>query len=296
MFGDLAFMLGPGRHQAGWYTHRVKDDLDHEGISSSPARLEAVSGPLEGRTFPLTEDEVSIGREPCNQISLLDSLVSRRHCVIRKDGPDFLIQDLDSRNSTFVNSLPVKERVLADGDQIRVGKSILVFQGLPERVSDHRAAVQLDSVATPGGATMVLRKQDAIYLQSSQLRALGTTERTVHDLNVLLNFSKRLNLVHGLAALQQNVLEAVLEISSADRAAILLTEEGTEGFTSVIGLDRKLGPNQPIQVSQTISEPGYRRKSRGALQRRCERRDLSRGGEPAGAPSALGIGGSPRSS
>jgi len=230
----------------------VKDDLGHEGISSSPARLEAVSGPLEGRTFPLTEDEVSIGREPCNQISLLDSLVSRRHCVIRKDGPGFLIQDLDSRNSTFVNSLPVKERLLADGDQIRVGKSILLFQGLPERLPDDQAAVQLDSVATPGGATMVLRKQDAIYLQSSQLRTLDATERTVHDLNVLLNFSKRLNLVHGPAALQQNVLEAVLEISSADRAAILLTEEGTEGFTSVIGWDRKLGPNQPIQVSQTI--------------------------------------------
>src|ERR1700751_1782761 len=29
-------------------------------------------------------------------------------------------------------------------------------------------------------------------------------------------------------------------------------EEGTEGFTSVLGCDRKLGPNQPVQVSQTI--------------------------------------------
>jgi Nif-specific regulatory protein len=229
----------------------VTNDPNHESVPSSPARLEAVSGPLEGRTFPLTEDELSIGREPSNQISLLDSLVSRRHCVIRRDGEGFLIQDLDSRNSTFVNSLPVKERVLADGDQIRVGKSILVFQGLAKEISDGNA-VQLDSGATPGGATMVLRKQDAIYLQPSKLRALDATERTVRDLNVLLNFSKRLNLVHGLAALQQKVLEAVLEISSADRAAILLTEEGSEGFTSVIGWDRKLGSNQPVQASQTI--------------------------------------------
>jgi Nif-specific regulatory protein len=81
---------------------------------------------------------------------------------------------------------------------------------------------------------------------------LDATERTVRDLNVLLNFSKSLNLVHGLAALQQKVLEAVLEISPADRAAILLTEEGTEGFASVMGWDRRLGPNQPIEVSQTI--------------------------------------------
>src|ERR1700722_18766272 len=203
----------------GWYTRRVMNDPTQEAASSNAARLEAVSGPLEGRSFPLAEGELSIGREPCNQISLLDSLVSRRHCVIRKNGEGFLLQDLDSRNSTFVNNLPVKERVLADGDQIRVGKSILIFQGLSSEVSS-KAAVQLDSAATPGGATMVLRKQDAIYLQPSSLRALSATERTVRDLNVLLNFSTRLNLVHGLAALQQKVLEAVVEISSADRSAI----------------------------------------------------------------------------
>ena len=136
----------------GWYTRRVKHDPNQEGLCSSPARLEALAGPLEGRTFPLTEDELSIGREPSNQISLLDSLVSRRHCVIRRNGPGFLIQDLDSRNSTFVNNVPVKERLLADGDQIRIGKSILVFQGLPSERSADSASLELDSAPTPGGS------------------------------------------------------------------------------------------------------------------------------------------------
>jgi two-component system, NtrC family, response regulator HydG len=229
----------------------VKHDPNLEGVSSNPARLEAVGGPLDGKTFPLTEDQLSIGREPCNQISLLDSLVSRRHCVIRRAGQGFQIEDLDSRNSTFVNNVPVKERLLADGDQIRIGKSTLVFQGPDKEAANGNASLKLDTAPTPGGPTVVLRKQDAIYLQPSQL-ALGATERTVRDLNVLLNFSKSLNSVHGLAALQQKVLEAVLEISPADRAAILLTEEGTEGFASVIGWDRRLGPNQPIEVSRTI--------------------------------------------
>jgi transcriptional regulator with GAF, ATPase, and Fis domain len=230
----------------------VTQDPNSPAVPSSLARLEAVSGPLQGRTFPLIEDEVSIGREPSNQISLLDSLVSRRHCVIRRDGQGFLIQDMDSRNSTFVNHVPVKERLLADGDQIRIGKSILVFQGVLKELADDRAPLQIDSAPTPGGPTLILRKQDAIYLQPSRLHALGVTERTLRDLNVLLNFSKSLNSVRGLAALQQKVLEAVLEISSADRAALLLTEVGTEGFASVMGWDRQLGPGQPIQVSQTI--------------------------------------------
>jgi transcriptional regulator with GAF, ATPase, and Fis domain len=236
----------------GWYTRRVKHDHDPEDLCSSPARLEALTGPLKGKIFPLTENELSVGREPSNQIMLLDSLVSRRHSVIRRDGQGFLIKDLDSRNSTFVNNVPVRERLLADGDQIQIGKSILVFQGLPEEHSGDGASLRLDSASTPGGATLVLRKQDAIYLQPGRLLHLDATERTVRDLNVLLNFSTSLNSVQGRAALQQRVLEAVLEISPADRAAILLMEEGTEEFSSVLGCDRKLGPNQPVQVSQTI--------------------------------------------
>jgi Nif-specific regulatory protein len=235
----------------GWYTRRVTHNPESEGLCSSPARLEALAGPLKGKTFSLTDDELSFGREPSNQISLLDSLVSRRHCVIRRDGQGFLIKDLDSRNNTFVNDVPV------DGDQIRIGKSILVFQGQPQERSGEDASLRLDSGPTPSGATMVLRKQDAIYLQPARPGALDASERTVRDLNVLLNFSKTLNSVHGMAALQQKVLEAILEISTADRAAILLMEDGAEEFTSIVGCDRKLGSNQPIpnqriQVSQTI--------------------------------------------
>jgi transcriptional regulator with GAF, ATPase, and Fis domain len=202
--------------------------------------------------FSLSEDEVSIGREPSNQISLLDSLVSRRHCVIRKDGQAFHIQDLDSRNSTFVNGVPVKERVLAHGDQIRVGNSTFVFQGLHSEPSASEASLHIDAAPTPGGPTVILRKQDALYLQPPQALSLPATPRTVRDLNVLLNFSRTLNSVHGLEALHQKVLEAVLEVAPADRAAILLIEEGSEGFSSVLGWDRRLGPNQPIQVSRTI--------------------------------------------
>jgi Nif-specific regulatory protein len=230
----------------------VKTNADSEDVSPNPARLEAVAGPLEGRTFPLAENELSIGRDPSNQISLLDSLVSRRHCLVRKDAEGFLIEDLDSRNSTFVNNVPVKQRRLANGDQIRVGKSVLVFQGSAAENPAEHSSLEFSSTPTPGGATIVLRKQDAIYLQPGRVNAIGVTERTVRDLNVLLDFSKSLNSVHGLAALQQKALEAVLEISSADRAAILLTEAGTDGFASIVGWDRRLGPNQPIQVSQTI--------------------------------------------
>jgi Nif-specific regulatory protein len=74
----------------------------------------------------------------------------------------------------------------------------------------------------------------------------------VRDLNVLLDFSRSLNSVRGVAAVQEKVLEAILEIASADRAAILLTENGMAGISSTMGRDRRLGANQPVHASQTI--------------------------------------------
>jgi Nif-specific regulatory protein len=240
---------------------------------ASGARLEAVSGPLKGKVFLLTADEVSIGREPSNEISLLDSLVSRRHCVIRKEANAFRLLDLESRNNTFVSGVPIIDRVLVHGDQIRVGNSILVFQGPGSDTLPANASLQLDATPAPGAATVILRKEDARYLQPARPDALPATPKTVRDLNVLLEFSRTLNSVRGLAALQEKVLDAILAIVPADQAAILLTENGPENvpengtkdrgsrqksiaaapsFSSIVGRDRRLGPNQPIHASQTI--------------------------------------------
>ena len=225
--------------------------LGEQGAVPGGARLEAVSGPLKGKVFSLAEGEFSIGRDPSNQISLLDSLVSRRHCIIRKEAEAFRLVDLESRNNTFVSGVPVRERVLVPGDQIRVGNSVLVFQGQAGESSTD-ASLQLDATPTPGAATVILRKEDALYLQPPRPDGLPATPKTVRDLNMLLDFSRTLNSARGLAALQDKALEGVLAAVPADHAAILLTEDGADGFSSITGRDRRLGANQSIHASQTI--------------------------------------------
>ena len=235
------------------YTHGVMGHSSEQVAAlDSSARLEVISGPLKGKVFPLVEGEVSIGREPSNYISLLDSLVSRRHCVIRKEAESFRLVDLDSRNSTFVSGVPVRERLLVPGDQIRVGNSVLIFQGAAGDSSTDNVGLQLDATPVPGAATVILRKEDALYLQGPRPEGLPATPRTVRDLNLLLDFSRSLNSVRGLSALQEKALDAVLAAVPADRAAILLTEDGTDGFSSITGRDRRLGSNHPIHASQTI--------------------------------------------
>jgi Nif-specific regulatory protein len=221
-------------------------------IAGISGRLEALSGPQKGKVFLLDEIEISIGRDPSNQVSLLDSLVSRRHCIIRKEADGFRLVDLESRNNTFVSGVPIRERLLAPGDQIRVGKSILMFQRSGGDSTAANAALELDATPAPGAATVILRKEDALYLQPPRPEGLPATPRTVRDLNVLLDFSRTLNSVQGLAAVEEKALEAVLAAVPADQAAILLTEEGVEGFSSIVGRSRRHGGNQPIHASQTI--------------------------------------------
>ncbi len=235
------------------YTHCVMgDSVEQDVAPATAARLEAISGPLKGKLFLLTGDEISIGRDPSNEISLLDSLVSRRHCVIRKESDGFRLQDLESRNNTFVSGVPVMDRVLLPGDQIRVGNSVLLFQGADSASGPRSTSLSLDATPAPGAATVILRKEDILYLRPPSPENIPATTKTVRDLKALLDFSRALNSVRGMEALQEKAIEAILAIAPADQAAILLREDGPSGFSSVVGRDRRLGASKSIRASQTI--------------------------------------------
>jgi Nif-specific regulatory protein len=223
-------------------------------MSANNPELEALAGPLKGSTFPLTDPEISIGREPANLVAILDASVSRRHCLIRQDSNQFKIQDLNSRNSTFVNGVPVTEKILASGDEIKIGNSLFLFV-VPELENQTAPSVEFEKDETGGGSTIILRTQDARYLRNLDLRnqdKIAPTGRTVRDLNALLRISKAVNSVRGLEALERQVLESIFEVAPADRAAILLCDQGIEECSSVYGWDRRTGANPAVQVSRTI--------------------------------------------
>ncbi len=91
-------------------------------------RLLGASGPLKEKTIPLDQESLSIGRDPGNQLHLDDPALSRRHCMVIRDGETFKVRDLDSLNGTYVNQARIKEQVLNHGDQISLGDSVFIFQ------------------------------------------------------------------------------------------------------------------------------------------------------------------------
>jgi pSer/pThr/pTyr-binding forkhead associated (FHA) protein len=91
-------------------------------------RLEAIDGPLSGQTFYLDEPVISIGRLVSNDIGLADLYVSRHHCVIRTEGTEYMIEDLNSANGTYVNGELVKASSVKEGSIIQIGNSRFIFR------------------------------------------------------------------------------------------------------------------------------------------------------------------------
>ncbi|MEE2786455.1 MAG: sigma 54-interacting transcriptional regulator [Myxococcota bacterium] len=84
----------------------------------------------ESRNQVLDRGELIIGREPGHHgHCIADEESSRRHATVRYDGrrKGYLLADLNSRNGTYHNGTRIKSIHLADGDTIRVGRSIFVF-------------------------------------------------------------------------------------------------------------------------------------------------------------------------
>src|SRR5258705_4609403 len=76
------------------------------GMGMNP-RLIGVAGPLEGSVCALPEGEVSIGRDAANQLSAGDASLSRRHCVVRREGAKCSVRGAGSRNGERGDRLPL---------------------------------------------------------------------------------------------------------------------------------------------------------------------------------------------
>src|SRR5687768_5876043 len=91
------------------------------------ARLVWIRGPLSGTSVELDEAETSLGRDAANRVVLRDSSVSRRHCLLRREGDGYRLVDLGSRHGSHVNGVACASRVLAAGDRVTLGRSAFVF-------------------------------------------------------------------------------------------------------------------------------------------------------------------------
>jgi adenylate cyclase len=154
--------------------------------------------------FPLDGDSVTVGKDYedsgiSNDLKLEDATVSRRHARLTREGVEWWIADLGSRNHTFVNDERVEKQRLVPGDRIGIGLTTIYFD-----------APRAESIDTSDAA-----------IKSDQL----DPSRTV-DLNYII--LERLSEAVAKAADPDEFFHAVLELTvksiRTDRACILLVQ------------------------------------------------------------------------
>jgi transcriptional regulator with GAF, ATPase, and Fis domain len=218
-------------------------------------RLAAISGPLRDSVFPLQDGSLTIGREISNQLILNDTMVSPQHCKLTRE-PDgaCVVHDLGSASGTFVNGLPVTERIIVVGDQVVVGASTFVFHDEEAKESESGTIVlsETDKAVSDAAAKTRLRGVDVRYLQPDALAALPSGERTARDLQTLVKISTAIGSIRDVESLQWQLLGMIFDVVPGERGAILVGSDPEE-FSSIVAWDRVAGPQHAVSVDRDLA-------------------------------------------
>lgn len=91
-----------------------------ERFSDEAALLVAQTGPLNGKRWSIT-NSILIGREPDCDVVIADRQVSRHHATLRLAPDGVYLEDLNSKNGTHCNGLPIiQPTLLKDGDTVQI--------------------------------------------------------------------------------------------------------------------------------------------------------------------------------
>jgi HD-GYP domain-containing protein (c-di-GMP phosphodiesterase class II) len=195
--------------------------------------------PSDGRAFTVRPGApLTIGRMPQCEVQVDDQAVSRKHCTVEASAEALLVLDLGSANGTFLNDQPIERAQMAPGDRLRVGSTVLECRPSDTEVSDHTAYLTSDHSTVE----TVIRKR----IEPSQLEWLAAGQPAAPDQTLLRRAQRHLSMLHSVSellagardaqAVSNDVLRAVLDVTGADRGALLLRQGATPDDAEAIQL------------------------------------------------------------
>jgi Nif-specific regulatory protein len=210
------------------------------------------NGSGKGHNLPLAE-LTTIGRDASCTITFNDNRVSRHHCQIWKEGENYKIKDLNSKNGIYVNNLRVTETTLSHGDTIQIGENILAFNNTePNPVAGVSITPELKQ-------TMVIHSisgKPNHNLQPELLTKL-IQEKTIQDLTTLYHVSFSIYTIRDTNRLLTRVLELIFRTVPAERGVILLYDEKTLSLEPRASRVLEGVPKKEINISSTIINKAF---------------------------------------
>jgi pSer/pThr/pTyr-binding forkhead associated (FHA) protein len=196
--------------------------------------LKVKEGHNKNATYRLGERNLTIGRDQGNLIQVVDDLVSRRHAMIRWENGKYRIIDLRSRNGTTVNNTNISERLLNNGDLIRIGPTVFMFEDAPA------AQYKDDAVLQGKVATARVREFETVIADFVQKPTItGQQDFIDTEAEFLKRERNRMKMVYKLSSkIKENVslpetfedvMEGILSCIEPDRVILFMfREEGTK--------------------------------------------------------------------
>lgn len=199
--------------------------------------LFVIQGRDQGQRFALDEPFVGIGRVGGNAIQLHDTEVSRKHAVLEEAGDEYVLRDLNSSNGTFVNGKRTKQQRLQSGDQLQVGRTMLLYTGT---VESHAAAESGVHIVSKPGVNDGSRILHAIsQAEGSDLLATPADQtqspwlaRARSNLQLMYRTSLAVSHTLDIDQLLARIMDMIFEWVDADRGCIMLKDEKTGALTA----------------------------------------------------------------
>ena len=139
------------------------------------AILQVVAGNAQGTQFPLVADRTILGRHPNCQIVLQSGVVSRHHAQVLESHGTFYVEDLRSRNGTYVNDRKIESRTeLNDGDEIRLCEIVMQFVMYPSTADP--ITINKESDGDMDAATETNESMQSGILDQSQIFATANSQ------------------------------------------------------------------------------------------------------------------------
>src|SRR5262245_63494603 len=110
--------------------------ISRDRLEVARFRLRVVAGPDAPRGIDSEAAEVTVGTGAGQNLRLTDRCVSRHHCAIRVGDHGLFVEDLGSTNGTYVGGHAVTSAVIAPGDTITIGETVLAVELLADTVSE----------------------------------------------------------------------------------------------------------------------------------------------------------------
>lgn len=110
------------------------------------ACLVVIRGARLGTRVPLDNAQITIGRDSSCDFQISERNVSRAHCRLTRHSETYWLEDLGSTNRTVLNGVAVDRSPLADGDQVRVGSTVLKFIGPGNIEADYHLELHENAV------------------------------------------------------------------------------------------------------------------------------------------------------